>query len=381
MEFYQKDPVSTLLPPLSEISADDSVARARLIPAIEVLMKLQKDLDARPNALESDSVYSKISAIFLYSVMDYAPSREARDKAAQLIMDCIHPLDPLETNRSLVALATHICDAMIRPLRLRQPMAPAPSGLPSRISSSIQSRDDILKYFTPGTRSNVKAKALGRDNYRCLLTDLVDDESFVTGKTSSKPGEISEPTEAAHIIPFHLVNFKPNSPPAPEVDISASDLDQDPKPANAKLERAEAFWKIISWFGNIDRKGLDGQNINRLGNITTLSQMTRSFFDQLKLCFDEIPGFENCFKVQKYGPTLFDPSIKSEVEFTTPNAEIMPLPNPAYLRLHAACTKIAYMSGAGEIIHKLEREIEDMDVLASDGSSVNYLQYRLQGIV
>ncbi|KAG8816345.1 hypothetical protein FRC17_000360 [Serendipita sp. 399] len=359
MAFYQKDPVSTPLPPLSEISVDDSVARARLIPAIEVLMKLQKDLDTRPNALESDSVYSKISARFLYSLMDYAPSPEARDKAAPLIMDCIHPLDPLETNRSLVALANHICDALIRPLRLRQSMTPAPSGLPSRVSSSSQSLDDTLKYFTPGTRSNVKAKALGRDNHCCLLTGLIDDESFVTGKTPNKLGEISGPTETAHIIPFYL----------------------DSNPANAKSKRVEAFWKIISWFGNIDRKDLDGQNINRLDNIATLSQMTRSFFDQLKLCFDEFPGFENRYKVQKYGPTLFDPSIKSEVEFMAPNAETMPLPNPAYLRLHAACAKIAYMSGAGEIIHNLEREIVDMGVLAADGSSVDYLQYRLQGIV
>ena len=55
-----------------------------------------------------------------------------------------------------------------------------------------------------------------------------------------------------------------------------------------------------------------------------------------------------------------------------------PLPDPRYLALHAACAKVAHLSGASEYVDTIFRKTEDMKVLASDGSSGEALLYALR---
>ena len=56
----------------------------------------------------------------------------------------------------------------------------------------------------------------------------------------------------------------------------------------------------------------------------------------------------------------------------------LPLPNPAYLRIHAACCRVAHLSGAGEYMEKVLEDLEDMRVLPQDGSSAYLLSYALK---
>ena len=51
------------------------------------------------------------------------------------------------------------------------------------------------------------------------------------------------------------------------------------------------------------------------------------------------------------------------------------LPNPKLLTLHAACARVVRMSGAAEAIDKLECDVEEMRVLAFDGSSSHLLDH------
>ena len=51
----------------------------------------------------------------------------------------------------------------------------------------------------------------------------------------------------------------------------------------------------------------------------------------------------------------------------------LPLPDPRYLALHAACAKIAHLSGAGAYIDAFDRDMETTQVLAKDGSSAMFL--------
>lgn len=64
--------------------------------------------------------------------------------------------------------------------------------------------------------------------------------------------------------------------------------------------------------------------------------------------------------------------IPTELKLTnhSPDGRIA-MPSKMYLALHAACCKVAAMSGAGEYLDKLDRESETTLVLASDGSSSN----------
>lgn len=54
------------------------------------------------------------------------------------------------------------------------------------------------------------------------------------------------------------------------------------------------------------------------------------------------------------------------------------LPNPTYLRIHAACCRVAHLSGAGEYMDKVLEDLEEMRVLSKDGSSARLLSFSPQ---
>ena len=53
----------------------------------------------------------------------------------------------------------------------------------------------------------------------------------------------------------------------------------------------------------------------------------------------------------------------------------LPIPSPELIALHAACAKVAHLSGAGAYIDQLDRDADDLDVLAGDGGSSDVLTH------
>lgn len=66
---------------------------------------------------------------------------------------------------------------------------------------------------------------------------------------------------------------------------------------------------------------------------------------------------------------------------TLPSNRVLKAPDPEALRLHAICCHVAHLSGAGERIDRIQRDMEDTRVLAKDGSSVDLLNYELSKFV
>ena len=62
------------------------------------------------------------------------------------------------------------------------------------------------------------------------------------------------------------------------------------------------------------------------------------------------------------------------VRFSSNNPDAR-LPNPKLLALHAACARVAHMSGAAEAFDELERDVEETKVLAFDRSSARLLDH------
>jgi hypothetical protein len=62
---------------------------------------------------------------------------------------------------------------------------------------------------------------------------------------------------------------------------------------------------------------------------------------------------------------------------TLPTNRSLPAPDPRYLKLHAASAQVAHLSGAGEYIDNILRDMETTRVLAKDGSSSDPLNFRL----
>lgn len=75
------------------------------------------------------------------------------------------------------------------------------------------------------------------------------------------------------------------------------------------------------------------------------------------------------------------------VQFTAHNVDLarsgtqtsgsLALPNPQYLRIHAACCKVAHLSGAAEYLDEAYRDMEMLQVLTNDGSSAQVLDVAL----
>jgi hypothetical protein len=61
------------------------------------------------------------------------------------------------------------------------------------------------------------------------------------------------------------------------------------------------------------------------------------------------------------------------VTFTCPDIPKFPLPSPCYLRLRDACAQVAHLSGARDYIGTVLEDLEEIRVLAYDGSTADVL--------
>ena len=65
------------------------------------------------------------------------------------------------------------------------------------------------------------------------------------------------------------------------------------------------------------------------------------------------------------------------IKFTTDNPTVLPVPSRDYLALHAACAKVAHLSGAAEYMNSVIWAMEETLVLSSDGSSAAVLEHAI----
>jgi len=133
-----------------------------------------------------------------------------------------------------------------------------------------------------------------------------------------------------------------------------------------KHNYAASAWAVMQHMGNVSLDDeLNGANIYRLENVMTLTADMHLLFDCLELWL-EATNVANQYNVCR---TFSD--TPATVTFRAQGN--LPLPDPRYLALHAACAKVAHLSGAGEYIDTIDRDIATTMVLAHDGSSAKVL--------
>ena len=104
-----------------------------------------------------------------------------------------------------------------------------------------------------------------------------------------------------------------------------------------------------------------------------MPSLTRTQPNCYNVCVSD-PGYEVHLYIHKH---LQTDGGRLSVTFTSPNEALLRVPDPQLLALHAACARVAHMSGAAEVFDELERDIEDTRVLAFDGSSAHLLDHCL----
>lgn len=121
---------------------------------------------------------------------------------------------------------------------------------------------------------------------------------------------------------------------------------------------------------------IDGVEIDRPFNAMSLTRDLHDHFGDFAIYFEPIPGQEHTYRIETYLP----PGILQDIPVTRKlhlmdDGSIDP-PLPRLLAIHSAIAHILHLSGAGEYIDKILRDMEALDVredgLTDLGRMVNF---------
>ncbi|KZT06607.1 uncharacterized protein LAESUDRAFT_725698 [Laetiporus sulphureus 93-53] len=345
----------TALPPVNEVLNSPTEANAKS------LYSLVLEAEAAASGHEQNLVRSRILGyLILHPLGD-----QSRARVLLEIASCNRNHD--NRNEVLYQLGEFYLQHFIRPFRKTKGPTPVPSSHPSRPSFDRlqESIKEVLQH-SPQDHKTAKSSALIRDDFRCMVTGAVDRASARKYKKVAEQavGKRILKTECCHIFPESTNNL----------DGKVSD----------KVDYAAGVWTVLDMFGYREiREELEGSKIHRLENIMTLTTDIHDMMDCLELWFEEVKDKENCYRIQIRGP---DPQlfmkggdIPSQVQFVAHHN--LPLPSPKYLRIHAACCRVAHLSGAAEYLDRVLRDMEELPVLAENGASADVLAHALLYLV
>ncbi|KAK0477722.1 hypothetical protein EDD18DRAFT_1087631 [Armillaria luteobubalina] len=328
---------------------------ATILPQVYAAFNLCLSLEARAHLIPLPDP-NHPSVVVCARVLGFTlteASDDGRDHMAQFISSG-------STDNTLLALGKYYIQRfkLLRAFKSQKGRTPAPSEHPSR--PDLHDVQEVCKYILQQAslnHSTAKAAALVRDGFHCLIkTHPYDAQYFERNRsTITDVGTL----RYAHIFPEGL----------------SSDL------GSIEREWVASVWDVTYMFG-IHMEELNGTGIHRLKNILTSSPSLNDFFDQLALPWLEAVVFNlnqpNTYTVVSTIFSVLGRLPSRVVTFTTPNTNALPLPSPAYLVIHAACCRVAHLSGAAEYVEKVLREEEEirerigsMCTLAEDGSSMN----------
>ncbi|CCL99836.1 uncharacterized protein FIBRA_01860 [Fibroporia radiculosa] len=147
--------------------------------------------------------------------------------------------------------------------------------------------------------------------------------------------------------------------------------------AKTKYDHFASVWAVMERFGYTRLYSeLNGNLVNRLENVLTLQADMHHLFDILELWF-EATDKPYTYNIVSPDPVYIPPNAKRTVVFKTPDPEKLPLPLQLYLNIHAACCRVANLSGASKYIDNVMRELEYASVLSNDGGSAELLEHAL----
>ncbi|TDL24412.1 hypothetical protein BD410DRAFT_766854 [Rickenella mellea] len=133
----------------------------------------------------------------------------------------------------------------------------------------------------------------------------------------------------------------------------------------------------VTRFGHEEHpKTLKSLKVHHLENVMTLVLDFRSMFDNLDIWF-VATNEENKYKLEAARDYCLH-GYPEHVTFRTSDPVELPVPSPTYLDFHAACAKVANLSGAAEFIDRLDRAIDDITTtLDPNGASTETLEHAL----
>jgi hypothetical protein len=90
-------------------------------------------------------------------------------------------------------------------------------------------------------------------------------------------------------------------------------------------------------------------------------------------------GQKNTYTIKASNPIYLRGCQANPITLTSQHPDLL-LPNPTYFKIHAACCKVAHLSGATEYIENTLNNLEDIGVLSQGGSAAHVLMFALQSL-
>ncbi|KAK7693705.1 hypothetical protein QCA50_003277 [Cerrena zonata] len=248
---------------------------------------------------------------------------------------------------------------------------PAPSD-----DSTRPNFEDIIQFcsWARGQSSlshgTAKQAALIRDGGHCAILPYMYERSWLLSRPdecrkilATQPNQGTS-TRCAHILPEALMRILlPDTGRAPQ-------------------ER-HTIGSLLGFFED-ELDAPTDHSIHSLTNAITLEHDMRVQMNNMSLWLEATSGEgvpDNTYIICFSDPLTQVRIDKDQriVSFTTPDEIALPVPSPQNLAVHAACCRIARMSGAAEYVENLIRNTESQNTLflAPDGSSAELLANKL----
>ncbi|KAK0655296.1 hypothetical protein B0T16DRAFT_317501 [Cercophora newfieldiana] len=266
--------------------------------------------------------------------------------------------------RTLVfSFADHLIYHFFLPLRAATVKTPQPTPTYHVAVEQVQTQEEQQRMQdftgTPERLGALRGLCLTRDRHRCVITRAFDHDELV--KRLRQPlakdddGNVLNPErddyshlEVAHILPFSLTKVE-----------GGGELSESKKAAIA----------ILNMFDIGVIHLIEGVDIDRPRNAITLSHEMHMFFGNFEIFFERVADDDtaNTYQIQAFRPFLAT-RLQFPVRRTLFSHPSIDPPLERLLRLHSAIGHILYLSGAGEYINVILRDMED-GVVREDGST------------
>ncbi|KAJ7707787.1 hypothetical protein B0H17DRAFT_1034033 [Mycena rosella] len=132
-----------------------------------------------------------------------------------------------------------------------------------------------------------------------------------------------------------------------------------------KLSQSWKMWTMLKIFGSREIKtGLLGMKIHNLQNTLTLNTEDHDLMDTLQLWF-EPTGTPDEYHVrvrknmERPVRVLAGGHRQRVMTVNFPSTSELPAPSPHHLALHAACCRIAHLSGAADHLERVGRDFDN----------------------
>jgi len=205
----------------------------------------------------------------------------------------------------------------------------------------------------------LREKCLTRDHHRCVITGAFDlSEAIARTKRDGAGAKdddkhfLSEETkdpellQVAHIIPHSLMS------------------------RSGQLESKKTACNILDMFDNGVLRLIEGVDIDRPANALTLKPGLHQLFGDFEIYFEPTSGAQTSptYTIHQMVPVNFPSQTFPITRTLLDTDKTIDLPSPRLLAIHRAVALILHLSGAGEYIDHILKDM-DYTMVKSDGTT------------